>query len=130
MDNKNYLEWAITKDRSQAQYDELGQRLNESTPQLRVLHAAMGISGEAGELMDAIKKHILYNKPLDVTNVKEELGDLCWYMSLMLDAVGSSFEEVMKMNHDKLEKRFPGGFTEKLAQQRLDKVESVPVKVD
>jgi NTP pyrophosphatase (non-canonical NTP hydrolase) len=72
--------------------------------------------------MDAIKKHILYDKPLDITNVKEELGDLLWYMSLMLDEVGSSFEEVMKMNHDKLEKRFPGGFTEKLAQERLDKV--------
>lgn len=127
MNNQDYLKWAITKDRSPIQYDELGDRLCNSpsaTSQLRVLHAAMGISGEAGELMDAVKKHILYNKPLDVTNVKEEVGDLLWYMSLMLDEVGSSFEEVMKMNHDKLEKRFPGGFTEKLAQQRLDKVET------
>ncbi len=123
MNNQDYLNWAITKDRTQPQYDELGNRLNNSTSQLRLLHGGMGISGEAGELMDAIKKHILYNKELDVKNVKEELGDLCWYMSLLLDEIGSSFEEVMKMNHDKLEKRFPGGFTEKLAQQRLDKVE-------
>jgi NTP pyrophosphatase (non-canonical NTP hydrolase) len=124
MNNQSYQNWAMTKDRTGAQYDELGARLDESISQLRLLHGAMGISGEAGELMDAIKKHILYNKPLDVTNVKEELGDLCWYMALMLDQVGSSFDEVMKMNHDKLEKRFPGGFTEKLAQQRLDKVET------
>lgn len=128
MDNQNYLKWAVTKDRTDKQYCELSIRLDMdksigAMAKLRVLHAAMGISGEAGELMDAIKKHILYDKPLDITNVKEEIGDLCWYMALMLDEVGSSFEEVMKMNHDKLEKRFPGGFTEKLAQQRLDKVE-------
>lgn len=122
MKNDDYQKWAITKDRTQAQYDELGSRLNDSTDQLRILHGAMGISGEAGELMDAVKKHILYNKPLDVVNVKEELGDLAWYMSLVLDQIGSSWSEVMQMNHDKLEKRFPGGFTEKLAQQRLDKV--------
>lgn len=124
MNNQDYLKWAITKDRSQEQYDELKRRLGNDTPQLRILHAAMGISGEAGELMDAVKKHILYNKPLDVENVKEELGDLLWYISLALDRIGSSFDEVMKINHDKLEKRFPGGFTEKLAQQRLDKTDS------
>lgn len=127
MDSNDYLKWAMTKDRTDEQYTSLGGRLFNQVggkAKLRVLHAAMGISGEAGELMDAVKKHILYNKALDVTNVKEELGDLLWYMSLMLDEVGSSFEEVMKMNHDKLEKRFPGGFTEKLAQERLDKIET------
>ena len=124
MDSNKYQAWAITKDRKQEQYDELGSRLNSSTAQLRLLHAAMGISGESGELMDAVKKHIMYNKPLDVENVKEELGDLLWYMSLALDQIGSSFEEVMKNNHDKLEKRYPTGFSEQLAQQRLDKVEA------
>ncbi len=63
----------------------------------------------------------MYGRELDINNLKEELGDILFYMTLILDATGSSFEEVMKMNHDKLEKRFPGGFTEKLAQQRLDK---------
>src|ERR1035438_3961414 len=95
MDSNKYQAWAITKDRKQEQYNELGSRLNSSTAQLRLLHAAMGISGESGELMDAVKKHIMYNKPLDVENVKEELGDLLWYMSLALDQIGSSFEDVM-----------------------------------
>jgi len=121
MNNKDYLKWAMTKDRTESQYDDLSKRLKESLLQKRILHSAMGISGEAGELMDAVKKSVLYNKELDVTNIKEELGDLCWYMALMLDSVGSSFEEVMEMNRVKLEKRFPGGFTEKLAQERLDK---------
>lgn len=118
MDNSKYQAWAITKDRT---YTDLAERLKENHGQLRLLHAVMGLTGEVGETADAIKKHILYNKPLDKTNIKEEAGDILWYMALLLDEVGSSFEEVMQMNHDKLEKRFPGGFTEKLAQQRLDK---------
>ena len=31
-----------------------------------LLHMAVGISGEAGELLDAVKKSVIYNKPLDV----------------------------------------------------------------
>ena len=121
MDNKKYLEWAITKDRSSKQYQELANRLNDDKGQLRLLHSVMGLSGEVGELTDAVKKTIMYNKPLDVINVIEEAGDILWYMSLLLDEVGSSFEEAMKVNHDKLEKRFPTGFTEQLAQERRDK---------
>lgn len=124
MNSKQYQEWAMSKNLTPDQYDEFGSRLGSSHDQLKVLHSAMGISGEAGELMDAVKKHVLYNKPLDVENVKEELGDLLWYMALMLDQAGSSFEEVMEMNFEKLEKRYPSGFTEKHAQLRLDKGES------
>lgn len=40
------------------------------------LHMAIGISGEAGELLDAIKKATIYRKPLDIANVREECGDL------------------------------------------------------
>jgi NTP pyrophosphatase (non-canonical NTP hydrolase) len=122
MNAQDYLEWAVTKDRKPEQYQELANRLLNNLPQSQLLHGALGIAGEAGELADAIKKAVLYNKPLDVENVKEEAGDLCWYLSIILNAVGSSFGEVMSMNHTKLEKRYPGGFTEKLAQERRDKV--------
>lgn len=120
MNNKDYLKWAISKDRPT--YQDLADRLDRHKGSLRLIHGIMGLSGEVGELTDAIKKSVMYNKTLDVENVKEELGDMLWYMSLLLDEVGSSFEEVMKMNHDKLEARFPGGFTEKLAQERRDKI--------
>lgn len=120
MNNKDYKTWAVTKDRT---YDDLGQRLLENHGLMRLMHAQMGISGESGELTDAIKKHVLYNKPLDVTNVKEECGDILWYMALLLDEVGSSFDEVMEMNHHKLEMRYPSGFTEQAAIARADKNE-------
>jgi NTP pyrophosphatase (non-canonical NTP hydrolase) len=119
MNNKDYLKWALTKDRT---YTDLATRLEDNHGQLRLIHAVMGLSGEVGEVTDSIKKTILYNKPLDKENVKEEAGDILWYMSLLLNEVGSSFEEVMQMNHDKLEKRFPSGFTEKDAIARRDKI--------
>lgn len=119
MNNKDYLAWAITKDRPT--YQDMIERVQKAPGQARVLHAALGIAGESGELVDAIKKHVMYGKDLDIANVKEELGDMLWYMSLLLDAIGSSYEEVMQINHDKLEKRFPSGFTEKAAVARADK---------
>lgn len=119
MKNTDYQKWAITKDRT---YIDLAERLQSNHGQLRLLHSVMGLSGEVGETTDAVKKHILYNKPLDVDNIKEEAGDILWYLALLLDEVGTSFEEVMQMNHDKLEKRYPSGFTEKAAVERADKI--------
>lgn len=120
MNSNDYKKWAISKDRS---YEELSNRLKADNSQLRLLHSVLGLSGETGELTDAVKKSIYYNKPLDVVNVKEELGDILWYISLCLEHIGSSFEEIMQINHDKLEKRYPGGFTETLAIERRDKNE-------
>lgn len=125
MDNKSYKAWALTKERKG--YDKVAERINTGTTG-SLLHGALGISGEAGELLDAVKKHVMYGKELDKTNVLEEIGDMLWYMSIALESVGSSFEEVMQLNHDKLEKRYPGGFTEALAQLRLDKQESGETK--
>ena len=125
MDNKSYKAWALTKERKG--YDKVAERINTGTTG-SLLHGALGISGEAGELLDAVKKHVMYGKELDKTNVLEEIGDMLWYMSIALESVGSSFEEVMQLNHDKLEKRYPGGFTEALAQLRLDKQETGETK--
>lgn len=74
MNSKDYKIWAMTKDRNG--YGSLAERLSNEHGQLRLIHAILGIAGETGELTDVVKKHILYNKPLDVVNVKEECGDL------------------------------------------------------
>lgn len=87
-------------------------------PHLRLLHAAMGITTEAGEFMDAFKKHFLYGKQLDVINLKEELGDILWYIAIAADELGISFESIMQTNIDKLKKRFPEKFTEHNAINR------------
>lgn len=119
MNNKNYQKWAIGLDRS---YGELLVRLAQDPQKLRLVHMVMGLSGETGELVDSIKKHLMYGKDIDIANIKEECGDILWYMANLLDSVNSSFEEVMELNCQKLSRRFPEGkFSETLAQSRLDK---------
>ena len=112
------MEEALKVDRPT--YDDIAQRL-QSRKNLRLLHAQIGLSGEVGELADAIKKHVMYDKPLDVENLKEECGDVLWYMAILLDEIGSSFSEVMAHNDTKLKKRYPNGYTDKNASLRLDK---------
>lgn len=101
-----------------------GQIKDEITPeQCNLIHMCVGISGESGELLDAIKKHVIYQKPLDVENVKEELGDLLFYMSNLMQSVGLTFEEILQHNIDKLSVRYSSGsYSNQQAQERADKV--------
>jgi len=87
-----------------------------------MLHMGIGICGEAGELIDAIKKAVVYRKPLDYNNVIEELGDLEFYMQGLRSLVGVTREATLEANVRKLEKRYPGYvYTNGRAQERADK---------
>jgi NTP pyrophosphatase (non-canonical NTP hydrolase) len=77
----------------------------------------MGISGEAGEISAAIERWIYYGKPLDLVNVKEELGDLLWYTAEMCNALGFDMGEVMAANIAKLRQRYPDRYTDTLAAE-------------
>lgn len=96
---------------------------NELTPkQAHLLHMAVGISGEAGELLDAVKKHAIYQKSLDMTNVVEELGDMEFFMEGLRAALGISREEVLARNINKLSVRYHSGkYSNQQAQSRADK---------
>lgn len=101
-------------------YRRIGDELTLSR-NIDILHGAMGISGEAGEIMDMIKKTLFYRKPLDVSKLIEECGDLLWYMAILLDVIGGDFEEVMEKNIEKLRKRYNNGtFDPELAIKRMD----------
>ena len=87
-----------------------------------LLHGAVGVSGEAGELLDAIKKNWIYGKPLDRTNVIEELGDLRFYIQVITNALGISEQEVLQENANKLSKRYKGiMYSDNAAIERADK---------
>ncbi len=116
MNSSDYSAQASRVDRN---YEALIPTLTDS--KLRLLNGAMGLSGETGELVDAIKKHVFYNKALDTQYVKEELGDILWYMHLIVKESGSSFNELMELNLVKLQKRYPSGFSEVAALARADK---------
>lgn len=77
-----------------------------------LLHAQIGLAGEVGELAAAIQRWLYYGKPLDRTNVIEELGDLCWYLAQACRAMDVKLEDVMKANIKKLELRYPEKYTD------------------
>jgi len=85
------------------------------------LHMAVGVAGEAGELLDAIKKHVIYNKPIDRENVIEELGDIEFYMEGLRQGFGITREETLSANIAKLGVRYQNGYSDKAAQERADK---------
>ena len=78
----------------------------------RLLTAAFGMSAEAGEFTEVIKKIILQGKPYNEDNVfhlKRELGDICWYLAQACMALDVTFEEVLQLNYEKLSARYPEG---------------------
>jgi NTP pyrophosphatase (non-canonical NTP hydrolase) len=86
---------------------------------LRLLHAAMGLTTEAVEFLDALKKWIFYGKPIDNVNLAEEIGDSEWYKAIAIDALGNiSLEEIHNAVIDKLQQRYKGEFNSKGAINR------------
>ena len=78
----------------------------------RLLTAALGLTAESGEFTEVIKKIILQGKPYNEENVfhlKRELGDICWYLAQACMALDTSFDEIIEMNVEKLQSRYPGG---------------------
>lgn len=87
-----------------------------------IMHMAIGISGEAVELLDAVKKRVIYRKDLDLLNVIEELGDIEFYLEGLRQGLGITREICLEMNIQKLEKRYIGlQYTDEAAQERKDK---------
>jgi len=91
------------------------------TPDDDLMHAALGLSGEAGEFADAIKKHLVYGRDLDRENALEELGDVLWFVALNCTALGVSMADVAQGNIDKLRRRYPEKYEDELAYKRMDK---------
>ena len=89
-------------------------------------HSGMGCTGEAGELSDAIKRHAIYGKPVDLANIVEELGDLEFYMQDVRTKYGITREDTLQGNAEKLEKRYVGlVYSDEAAIARADKTPQV-----
>ena len=86
-----------------------------------LLNGALGLSGEAGEVIDSIKKHIYQGHELNKDNIKEELGDVLLYVAELCTAIGVKLSDVMKTNVDKLKERYPNGFEANRSINRINK---------
>jgi len=95
------------------------------TEQVNALHCGIGVVGEAGELVDAIKKEYIYNRPRDLKNIVEELGDIEFYLQATRSHYGLSRGYIIQKNAEKLEKRYAGlRYSDAAAIARADKDDS------
>ena len=83
-----------------------------------LIEGALGLTGEAGEVADHIKKHIFHEHFLDKYHLVKELGDVMWYVVLLCHAIDIDVEEVLRLNIDKLKDRYPGGFSVEASKNR------------
>lgn len=72
-----------------------------------LVHAAMLMCTESGEVMSEVKRYFAYGKELDRAHVVEELGDVMWGVALLCKELGITFEEIFDKNIKKLSKRYP-----------------------
>lgn len=71
---------------------------------------AMGLAGEIGETIDAVKKRIFHHRTDQKAKVLEEAGDAFFYYTMILHDEGLTLQEVIDFNVRKLNARYPGGF--------------------
>lgn len=83
-----------------------------------VLNGCLGLTGEAGEVTDMIKKWIFHEKPLATEHLKKEIGDVMWYVAMLCKSFGFDLDEIMEMNVEKLKNRYPEGFDTVRANNR------------
>lgn len=123
MTGYDYQNLAMRTDDSQS-YERLFAKIatyGDGSPDPGALiNGALGLTGEAGEAADLIKKYIFHGHTLDRYALVKELGDVCWYVALICAAMGWDFDEILKLNIEKLKKRYPEGFTEAASRDRND----------
>lgn len=107
----------MVQDLKSKDYESIIDRLSDPAS-VDLLHSAIGISTEGGELADNLKRTIFYGEDLDVGNLIAEAGDLLWYIQLALATVGSSLDEALIKNNLKLRKRYGDKFSEDAAINR------------
>ena len=118
IDTKKYIEFVReTTSPASSDFAQLLARMSELEAQddadvPRLMTAAFGISAEAGEFTEVVKKIFLQGKPYNEENVfhmKRELGDIMWYIAQACMALDTNIEEVLQMNFEKLSARYPEG---------------------
>lgn len=83
----------------------------------------LGLGGEAGEILDYLKKTMYHKHPFNDNHLKEEIGDLCWYLFALINSYDFNFVDILKINIEKRLKRYPNGFNYKDSIDRRDKVD-------
>jgi NTP pyrophosphatase (non-canonical NTP hydrolase) len=92
------------------QVEVLRTYAGSSDPCEKLTLAALGLTGESGEVADHMKKALFQGHDIDPIHLSQELGDILWYLVLACDALDCTLDDVVAMNVKKLHNRYPNGF--------------------
>jgi NTP pyrophosphatase (non-canonical NTP hydrolase) len=84
----------------------------------RMLDAAAGLAEESGEILGIVRKHVYQSRPLDMTELEQELGDALWCLSITAASAGLSLERIAAANVEKLRLRYPAGYSDTASRNR------------
>lgn len=102
------------------EYQELVKRtaLSSHEKEKGIFISLLGLGGECGEILDYYKKVSGHGHNLDEDRLKKEMGDCLWYLSDLCSKFGFSLDDVALLNIDKLNKRYPNGFSSERSLNR------------
>ena len=103
------------------QYQALALRTSrEGDPDELLVNWTLGLCGESGEFADIVKKQRFHGHKQDKEALKNELGDVLWYVANLCETLGLSMGDVAMDNVRKLAKRYPEGFSPERSIKRED----------
>ena len=82
-----------------------------------ILTWGLGVAGEAGDIAGCIKKTISHKND-QKAGIRENIGDALWYMAMICNYFNWDLNEILKENIQKLKKRYPKGFAQKVAKRK------------
>lgn len=104
------------------EYQQLAARTlgRDRTHEQQLANAALGLTGEGGEVAEIIKKHLFHDTPLDRDALEKELGDCLWYLGAFATVLDLSLDEIARKNIEKLKRRYPDGFSSERSRNRSE----------
>lgn len=100
------------------EYQALAKRTLTAEARLEIM--AMGLAGEAGELIDMLKKNLGHGHSLDFVKVRKEIGDVLWYLNAIATMLKIDMDDVAQENIDKIVARYPEGFSHEASRNRSE----------
>jgi NTP pyrophosphatase (non-canonical NTP hydrolase) len=104
------------------QYQTLANRTSGAggEGQLRIIIAALGLAGEAGEFANMVKKLTAHGHEIHPDQLADELGDVLWYVAEAATACNLQLGDIAWGNVEKLRRRYPEGFSQKKSINRRE----------